>query len=140
MYFIYSNLTNNSKNIQKTSKCSKRTHKKRQVLFHRFLDGYTFYFLKKYQGKSGEQRKNAKFLGVMRFFDDDDGDDDFFILLYSLLAIMITDAGVTKSSLENLFMKVVVPATSKHWSHHTGLLVINFGFYLIASTRTNTIT
>ena len=38
----------------------------------------------------------------MRFFDDDDGDDDFFILLYSLLAIMITDADVAKSSLENL--------------------------------------
>ena len=38
-----SSMTNISSNIQKTSKCSNGTHKKRQILFHRFLGEYTLF-------------------------------------------------------------------------------------------------
>ena len=38
------NTTNSSRNFQKTAKCS-RTHKKKQILFHRFLDEYTQFLI-----------------------------------------------------------------------------------------------
>ena len=85
-----SNMANNSKNIQKTSRCSNRTHKKKEKLFHRFLGEYTLFltslfflkghenakklgsrcgtkFLKNSQGKSGGQRVNTG-LEAMEFF------------------------------------------------------------------------
>ena len=68
---------------------------------------------KKFPSKSGGQRKNTKSVGLIVFF----------ILVYQLLATMATDTTYRKSSLENLFLKVVVPGISKHWSYHTDLLV-----------------
>ena len=70
-------------------------------------------FLKRLQGESGGQRKDKKLYGWWFFF----------ISIYSILAIMITDTALGKFSLENLFAKVVVPGTSKHWSYHRVLLV-----------------
>ena len=74
---------------------------------------------KKFQGKSGGQRKNTKFVGLI----------GFFILVYQLLAIMATDTTYRKSSLENLFLKLVVRGTYKHWSYHTDLLVFCHKFF-----------
>ena len=70
-------------------------------------------FLKRLQGESGGQEKDKKLYGWWVFF----------ILIYSILAIMITDTALGKFSLENLFAKVVVPGTSKHWSYYRVLLV-----------------
>ena len=53
---------------------------------------------------------------------------NFFIFTFSLLAMMVTDTAVRKSSLENLFLKKVVPATSNHWPYHTDLLVFCLKF------------
>ena len=51
---------------------------------------------------------------------------------------MKTDTAFRNSSLENLFLKVVVRGTSKHWSYRTGLLVIwNYPF---VCTSTSTVT
>ena len=49
---------------------------------------------------------------------------DVFILVSSLLVIMVSNTAFRKPSLENLFVKVVDPGTFKHWSSHTGLLVL----------------
>ena len=44
---------------------------------------------------------------------------------FNLLTISyhVTDTAFRRSSLGNLFLKVVVPDNSKHESYHTGLLV-----------------
>ena len=44
---------------------------------------------------------------------------------------MKTDTAFRNSSLENLFLKVVVPGTSKHWSYRTDLLVFCLKFGII---------
>ena len=41
----------------------------------------------------------------------------------SLLAIIVTDTAIGKSSLENTFFKKVFLGTSKHWPNHADLLV-----------------
>ena len=51
--------------------------------------------------------------------------------MYSLLAVMETDAAFRKTTLENLRFKVVVPGTSKHWSCYTGLLFFCLKFRLL---------
>ena len=43
---------------------------------------------------------------------------------------MATDTAYRKSSLKNLFLKVVAPGTSKHCSYHTDLLVFCHKFRL----------
>ena len=44
---------------------------------------------------------------------------------------MKTDTAFRNSSLEKLFLKVVVPGTSKHWSYRTDLLVFCLKFGII---------
>ena len=44
---------------------------------------------------------------------------------------MKTDTAFRNSSLENLFLKVVVLGTSKHWSYRTDLLVFSLKFGII---------
>ena len=44
---------------------------------------------------------------------------------------MVTDTVFKKSSLRNLFLKVVVPGTSEHLPCHTGLLVFCRKFILM---------
>ena len=44
---------------------------------------------------------------------------------------MKTDTAFRNSSLENLFLKVVVLGTSKHWSYRTDLLVFCLKFGII---------
>ena len=56
----------------------------------------------------------------------------FFILIYSLLTIMVTNSAFRKSSLENLFLKVVFEGTSKHWSYYIGLVVFFVKFRLLS--------
>ena len=86
---IVSNMVHSSKNIKKTSKCSNRTRKTRQILFHNFLDEHTLIltpsfwkggmkipktvgrrnnFLKNYPGKNGGQRWSSKLEGINGFF------------------------------------------------------------------------
>ena len=80
------------------------------------------HFFKKSSGQKGRGGRKYKLCS---------GDEIFLILIYSLLAIMVTDTAFRKSSLENIFLKVVVPVTSKHCSYHTGLLVFCRKFRLI---------
>ena len=90
-----SKLTNSSKSIQKHQNVPTGTHKKRLILFHRFLGEFTLFlisppphpsflkkgdenseklgtrgtnFLKIHQGKRGEEKENTKFVEVMEFF------------------------------------------------------------------------
>ena len=90
-----SKLTNSSKSIQKHQNLPTGTHKKRLILFHRFLGEFTLFlipppphpsflkkgdensqklstrgtnFLKIHQGKRGEEKENTKFVEVMEFF------------------------------------------------------------------------
>ena len=51
---------------------------------------------------------------------------DGIFLIDSLQSVMVSDIAFGKSSLENLLLKVVILDTSKHWSYHTGLLVLVF--------------
>ena len=54
----------------------------------------------------------------------------FFIFIFSVLAIMVTEAAFRKFSLGNLFLEKVVPGTSKNWPYHTDLLVFCLKFKL----------
>ena len=44
---------------------------------------------------------------------------------------MVTNTALKKSSLGNVFLKVVAPATFKHWPYHTDLLVFCLKFRLL---------
>ena len=83
-------------------------------------------FFKKIIKAKEKGSENAKFLGVMECFH------------FNLLTI----GYFRKYGLENLFLKVVIPGISKHWSYHTGVLVFYLKFTLlsVASSWTSTIT
>ena len=149
-----SKLANSCKNIQKNIKnVPTGTHKKRQILFHQFLRKYTLFLTPYFFWRGNENSKKLGRTGT-NFFKNHQVKrrrereitfvrwSDFFILICSLLVVMVTDTAFRKSTLENLFLKVVVPGTSKHWLYHTDLLVsvLNLDFHLFASTWTSTIT
>ena len=48
---------------------------------------------------------------------------------------MVTNTDFRKSSLENPFLKVVVPGPSGHWSYHTGQLVFCLKFRLLSVSK-----
>ena len=43
----------------------------------------------------------------------------FFIFIFSLLAILVIDIAIMKSSLGNLSLKKVLSDSFKHWPYHT---------------------
>ena len=59
----------------------------------------------------------------------------FFILIYLPLALKVTDTAFRQFSLENIFLKVVVLGTSKHWAYHTSLLIFCLEFRLSSVCR-----
>ena len=118
-----SKMTNSSKHIQNIPTW---THKKRQILFHRFLDKYALFLTPSFFEGAGETMNSRKLCRGVQFFKKSSGQKERGEKKYktcSLLAVMVTDTIFRKSSLENLFFKVVVTGTSKYWSYHAGLLV-----------------
>ena len=97
------------------------------------LLGRGTYFLKKWEMRKQkwytmqEGRKKIRNLwgdGILYYF---------YIITFSYLGIMVTHHALRKSSLKNIFSKIVTPGTSNHIIQTCQFFVLTLDFYLFVS-------